>query len=215
VTHDEVVGDAPADDDEVAPPAGARVVLLSQRTGLTHEATVQEWTSSPGGLDVTVRLTVDPEVAGQLADQRLWVTVAAHGRPLTVLRGVARLSGPGELSMTGIAPVVRERRRSAARAKTGARVRLRSTRRGEQLLDAVDLSRHAVRVALTEAEQVTLGERVAVRLDLGDGDLVSTDGVVARVEAADGYAVLRFDRLPRDQAGRIDRYVLLRLARSG
>jgi hypothetical protein len=27
--------------------------------------------------------------------------------------------------------------------------------------------------------------------------------------------VVRFDRMPREQAGRIDRYVLLRLARSG
>jgi hypothetical protein len=94
-------------------------------------------------------------------------------------------------------------------------VRLRSTGRGERLLDAVDLSRDAVRVGLVDSGQVALGERVAVRLDLGDGDLVSADGVVVRVDAADGYAVVRFDRLPREQAGRIDRYVLLRLARSG
>lgn len=201
--------------DDLVPPAGAGVVLLSRRTGLAHEATVREWRSSPGGLDVTVRLTVAPDVAELLADQRLWVTVAGHGRRLTVLGGVARLAGPGELSMTGISPVVRERRRSAPRAPTGARVRLGSTGRGERLLEAVDLSRDAVRVALADAGQVTVGEHVAVRVDLGDGDLVSTDGVVVRVDAADGYAVVRFDRLPRDQAGRIDRYVLLRLARSG
>jgi hypothetical protein len=209
------VTDDPVTDDLVVPPAGAGVVLLSRRTGLAHEATVREWRSSPGGLDVTVRLTVAPDVAELLADQRLWLTVAGHGRRLTVLSGVARLAGPGELSMTGISPVVRERRRSAPRAPTGARVRLGSTGRGERLLDAVDLSRDAVRVALADAGQVTVGEHVAVRVDLGDGDLVSTDGVVVRVEAADGYAVVRFDRLPRDQAGRIDRYVLLRLARSG
>jgi len=207
--------DDPVPDDAVTPPTGTPVVLLSQRTGLAHDATVQQWRGSPGGLDVTVRLTVDPEVAERLADHRLWVTLAGHGRRLTVLSGVARLAGPGELSMTGISPVVRERRRSAPRAQTGARVRLRSTGRGERLLDAVDLSRDAVRVGLVDAGQVALGEHVAVRLDLGDGDVVSADGVVVRVEAADGYAVVRFDRLPREQAGRIDRYVLLRLARSG
>jgi hypothetical protein len=207
--------DDPVADDPVAPPGGTRVVLLSQRTGQAHDATVQQWRGSPGGLDVTVLLMVDPEVAERLADQRLWVTVAGHGRRLTVLSGLARLAGPGQLSMTGISPVVRERRRSAPRAPTGARVRLRSTGRGERLLDAVDLSRDAVRVGLVDSGQVALGERVAVRLDLGDGDLVSADGVVVRVEAADGYAVVRFDRLPREQAGRIDRYVLLRLARSG
>ena len=207
--------DGPVDDGSGAPPAGTPVVLLSQRTGLAHDATVQQWRGSPGGLDVTVRLRVAPEVAEQLADQRLWVSLASHGRRLTVLSGVARLAGPGELSMTGISPVVRERRRSAPRTQTGARVRLRSTGRGERLLDAVDLSRDAVRVGLADAGQVTLGEHVAVRLDLGDGDLVSADGVVVRVEAADGYAVVRFDRLRREQAGRIDRYVLLRLARSG
>ena len=203
------------DDAPVAPPSGTRVVLLSQRTGLTYDATVEQWRGSPGGLDVTVRLTVAPEVAEHLADQRLWVSLAGHGRRLTVLSGVARLSGPGVLSMTGISPVVRERRRSAPRTQTGARVRLRSTGRGERLLDAVDLSRDAVRVRLADGVQVTLGEQVAMRLDLGDGDLVSADGVVVRVEGADGYAVVRFDRLPREQAGRIDRYVLLRLARSG
>ena len=206
---------AGTDDAGVTPPAGTSVVLLSQRTGLAHEATVQQWRGSPGGLDVTVRLTVTPDVAERLADQRLWVTVAGHGRRLTVLSGVARLAGPGELSMTGISPVVRERRRSAPRSQIGARVRLRSTGRGERLLDAVDLSRDAVRVGLADGSQVTLGERVAVRLDLDDGDVVSADGVVVRVEATDGYAVVRFDRLPREQAGRIDRYVLLRLARSG
>jgi hypothetical protein len=198
--------DDPVADDPVAPPGGTRVVLLSQRTGQAHDATVQQWRGSPGGLDVTVLLMVDPEVAERLADQRLWVTVAGHGRRLTVLSGLARLAGPGQLSMTGISPVVRERRRSAPRAPTG---------RGERLLDAVDLSRDAVRVGLVDSGQVALGERVAVRLDLGDGDLVSADGVVVRVDAADGYAVVRFDRLPREQAGRIDRYVLLRLARSG
>ena len=202
------------DDARVAPPAGTPVVLLSQRTGLAHDATVQQWHGSPGGLDVTVRLTVDREVAERLADQRLWVSLAGHGRRLTVLSGVARLTGPGELSMAGISPVVRERRRSAPRTQTGARVRLGSTGRGERLLDAVDLSRDAVRVELADGVPVTLGEHVAVRLDLGDGDLVSADGVVVRVEG-DGYAVVRFDRLPREQAGRIDRYVLLRLARSG
>ena len=199
----------------MTPPVGAPVVLLSQRTGLAHDATVQQWRGSPSGLDVTVRLRVEPDVAEQLADQRLWVSVAGHGRRLTVLSGVARLAGPGELSMTGISPVVRERRRSAPRTQTGARVRLRSTGRSERLLDAVDLSRDAVRVGLADGGQVTLGEHVAVRLDLGDGDLVHADGVVVRVEAADGYAVVRFDRLPREQAGRIDRFVLLRLARSG
>jgi hypothetical protein len=203
------------DDAPVAPPAGTSVVLLSQRTGLAHDAMVRQWRGSPGGLDVTVLLAVDPDVAERLADQRLWVTLAGHGRRLTVLSGVARLAGPGELSMTGIPPVVRERRRGAPRTQTGARVRLRSTGRGERLLDAVDLSRDAVRVGLADAGQLALGEHVAVRVELGDGDLVSADGVVVRVEEADGYAVVRFDRLPRDQAGRIDRYVLLRLARSG
>ncbi|HET9944099.1 MAG TPA: PilZ domain-containing protein [Actinomycetes bacterium] len=204
----------PGADRPLAPPVGAQVVLLSQRTGLAHDATVEQWRSSPTGMDVTVQLSVAPDVAERLADQRIWVTVAGHGRRLTVLSGVARLAGPGELSMTGISPVVRERRRSASRAQIGARVRLRSTGRGERLLDAIDLSRDAVRVALVDAE-VTVGEHVAVRLDLDDGDVVSSDGVVVRVEAADGYAVVRFDRLPREQAGRIDRYVLFRLARSG
>ena len=205
----------PADDVLVIPPVGAAVSVLSQRTGLAHDATVREWRASLGGLDVTVRVELDPEVAAQLADQRVWLTVAGHGRRLTVFSGVARAAGPGQLLMTGISPVVRERRRSAPRAASGARVRLGSTGRGERLLDAVDLSRDAVRVALDGPVQVTVGELVAVRVDLGEGELVSAEGEVVRVDEGAGYAVVRFVRLAPEQAGRIDRHVLLRLARGG
>jgi hypothetical protein len=195
------------------PAVGAAVTLLSQRTGLPHDATVLAWHVHRDGLDVTALVAVDAAVAAELADQRLWVTVAGHGRPLTVFSGVARVAAPGQLSMTGISPVVRERRRGAPRTPTSVRVRLRSSGRGERLLDALDLGRDAVRVAIDAPGQVLEGERVQVRVDLGDGDLVSADGEVVRVDEPAGYAVVRFVRLPRDQAGRIDRYVLFRLAR--
>lgn len=201
------------DDLAVSPAVGAAVILLSQRTGLPHDATVLGWQVSRDGLDVTARVEVEVAVAAELADQRLWVTVADHGRRLTVFSGVARVAAPGQLSMTGISPVVRERRRSAPRTPVNARVRLRSTGRAERLLDAVDLGRDAVRLAIDTPEQVTVGEQVEVRVDLGDGDLVTADGEVVRVDEAAGYAVVRFVRLAREQAGRIDRYVLLRLAR--
>ena len=85
------------DDAPVAPPSGTRVVLLSQRTGLTYDATVEQWRGSPGGLDVTVRLTVAAEVAEHLADQRLWVSLASPGRDFRDITGTlsrARMATP-------------------------------------------------------------------------------------------------------------------------
>ena len=209
--------------------AGSPVMILSQTTGTSYEATVRDWEVGHDGLTVAATLRVASSVAEELADHRVWVKVAgtddgkvsgaepvdgaADSRGVTVFGGIAHWSGSDVVAITGVAPLVRERRRQSPRASSGAEVTLSSPQHTVvQKLRAVDLCREAVRVALAEG-RLELGEHVAVRVDLGNGDLVPARGEVTRIDRTHGYAVVRFDGLDANQGARIDRYVLFRLAR--
>lgn len=192
-------------------PEGTAVTVLSQLSGAAFAATVLSWRTGDQGLVVTARLSVDPEVALNLADHRVWVSAPDDNHGVTVFGGIAHSVSSTELDITGVAPVIRERRRRMPRAHAEAQVTLTAQEQTHHGLRAVDLSRDAVRVELAHPHRLSVGEHVEVAVDLGRGEMVPAAGEVTRVDHQDGYAVVRFEGLESEHGDRLDRYVLLRL----
>ena len=198
--------------DEVGvPQAGSRLAVMSQRDGVSFEATVQSWDLSDTGLVVRAVMTVSAEAVVLLADGQVWVSRPAGGdRGVTIFAGVAQPVDSTTLEVTGVVALVREQRRSAPRTATPAGVSVSSTDRIRQMR-AIDLSRGGVRVALGADSDLHLGEHVQLDVQLEDGATVTASGEVTRVDELAGQAVVQFDDLPTATGARIDRFVLLRL----
>ena len=200
------------DADEVGvPQAGSRLAVMSQRDGVSFEATVQSWDLSDTGLVVRAVMTVSAEAVVQLADGQVWVSRPAGGeRGVTIFAGVAQPVDSTTLEVTGVVALVREQRRRAPRTATPAGVSVSSTDRIRQMR-AIDLSRGGVRVALRADSDLHVGEHVQLDVQLEDGATVTASGEVTRVDERAGQAVVQFDDLPTATGARIDRFVLLRL----
>lgn len=196
-----------------APAVGTPVTLLSQTSGRPYQATVAFWDGGEHGLVVRARLEVDPSVVSRLADHRVWVSASPPetGGGVTVYGGVAHPAGESAIDVTGVATILRDRRRRTARSEVDAEVTVRSDGRRPRNLRMIDLSRGGVRVALAKPADLTVGEHVTLDVSLDDGSDVPTSGQVLRVDQDAQHAVVRFDDLSSEQSTRIDRYVLLRL----
>jgi PilZ domain len=206
-----VTSDIDGADEVGVPHAGSRLAVMSQRDGVSFEATVQSWDLSDTGLVVRAVMTVSAEAVVLLADGQVWVSRPASGdRGVTIFAGVAQPVDSTTLEVTGVVALVREQRRSAPRTATPAGVSVSSTDRIRQMR-AIDLSRGGVRVALGADSDLHLGEHVQLDVQLEDGATVTASGEVTRVDELAGQAVVQFDDLPTATGARIDRFVLLRL----
>lgn len=194
-----------------AVPAGTIVTVLSHADGQPVAATVQTWSAGDEGLVISARLTVGAAAVARLADHRVWVSLTHDAPGFTVFGGIAHAAGDDSLDVTGVAPLVREARRTAPRAAATTRVMVTTPSLRTHDLRAVDLGRGGVRVSLQEPAELTAGERVTVEVHLEDGATVLAGGQVARVDEAAGQAVVRFDELANAEGSRLDRFALLRL----
>lgn len=193
------------------PSPGSPVTLLSQNEGVSYDATVRTWDSGETGLVVTTRVDLTPDAVRDLADHRVWVSVPLPDQGFTVFGGIAHPAGESSLEITGVVPLVREQRRRSPRTEATAQVTVAPRDRAPMRLAALDLSRGGVRVVLGDRRDLTLGEHVAIEVQLEDGTAVPATGEVTRVDLHAGHAVVRFERLPSDTGDHIDRYVLFRL----
>lgn len=194
------------------PSPGSPVTVLSQSRGVAHDAIVRTWEAGEAGLVVSTRVDLNPDAMHDLADQRVWVSVPMQEHGMTVFGGIAHTAGESSLDITGVVPLVRERRRQAVRSSPSATVTVSSRQRTPQRMPALDLSRGGVRVVLRGRRELTLGEHVVVDVHFDDGRTVPTTGQVTRIDLHAGHAVVRFDRMPQSHGDQIDRYVLFRLA---
>lgn len=197
------------------PAPGTRVALLSQNDGRPYAATVQTWMDSSTALVVSTRVAADADAVQRLAAQPVWMSIPENDRGFTVFSGVAEPAGATSLDITGVALLLREPRRAAARVPTDATVSILAPDLPSRQLRGVDLGRGGVRVALSEETDLTVGEQVNVDVHLEDGTSVPATGRVTRVDEQIGQAVVRFDDLAADPAAQINRYVLLQLTHSG
>lgn len=195
------------------PSAGDPVTLLSHSTGLLYPATVTSWDGGEHGLVVRTRLHVEPEAVELLADHRVWVSALPDDvhDGVTVYTGVAHPAGASAVDVTGVATILRDRRRRTPRSEVDTAVSVRSGRGTPLSLRTIDLSRGGMRVSLPKPTSLTVGEHLDLDVTLDDGADLPATGEVLRVDEASGQAVVRFDDLPDDQGTLIDRLVLGRL----
>jgi PilZ domain len=199
-------------ENDAPPAAGTPVSLLSHNDGRPFAATVQTWMNSDSALVVIARVAAETDAVRELADQRVWMTVPENQRGFTVFSGLAQPADATSLDITGVALLVHEPRRDAARALTTAQVSISAQDRSPRQLRGVDLARGGVRVALTSLTELLLGDQVTLDVHLEDGMSVPATGQVIRVDEQVREAVVRFDELPTDLGTHIDRYVLLQMA---
>ena len=195
------------------PSSGSSVLLVSHADGVAHPAVVVSWEARDDGLVITAALEVAPEVARHLADHRVWVSLPAQERGVSVFGGVARAVSATRVLVTGVVPVVRETRRrqprlGAANAPASVTVRVRAGG-AVRRLRAADLSRDAVRVEASGELGLAAGDHVGFEVELGTGEVVTGDGTVTRVDGR--HVVVHFDGLEPGGGQRIERHVLLRL----
>ncbi len=195
---------------------GRPVSLLGPNRGSAHPGTVRSWDVGEAGLVVTSTIAVDDAALDDLAGRRVWLSTLPSTEDeegVTVFAAVAQASRAGELSLTGVAHMVQDARRKAARALESRPVALETTAHIRSNLRTIDLSRGGVRVATTPDVHLVAGEHVHVDLILDDGATVPAEGEVTRVYEATGEAVVCFVDVAADDADRIDRHVLSRIAR--
>jgi hypothetical protein len=200
-----------SDDEDDTPTVGTPVIVLSMDDGPPYPATVQSWVGTNRGLVVRARVTVAASAMRRLAEHPVWVSVPEHGPGFTVFSGVAHRAEDTALDITGAVTLVREHRRQYLRGPAAGSLSIAAADQAPRQLQAVDLSRGGVRVALRGPTDLDLGEQVTVEVHLEDGAAICARGTVTRVDADAGHAVVRFDDLPSEHGGRIDRYVLLQL----
>jgi hypothetical protein len=194
-----------------APPAGTRVALLNQDDGRAYAATVETWIDSSAALVVSTRVAAGEDAVRQLADRRVWMSIPETDRGFTVFSGVAQPASVTSLDIIGVALLLAEPRRQAARAPASTTVTIVGHDQDARRLRGVDLAQGGVRVALNTATDLVLGDQVTVDVHLEDGTLIPATGQVTRLDEQVGQAVVRFDELPSEQATQINRYVLLQL----
>jgi hypothetical protein len=202
-----------SDDRAGVPAVGTPATLLSLETDAHYHATVASWVGTDAGLVISARLTVTIEEAETLAGQRVLVSVREKPSGFTVFSGLARPDQSATLDISGIATLIRERRRADLRGLAKGHVRISTDGRPVPGLQAVDLSRSGVRVSLATPSALRLGNHVVVEVNLGYGAPFMANGEVTRVDDNAGHAVVRFDDLSAEDGTLIDRFVLLQLPR--
>lgn len=188
------------------PAVGSRVsVMATTAPARVAAGSVRSWARSRSGLVVTAAVGVSRAACAALDGTTVWVSArTAGGGDLVVLAATATALPPDGLALVGVADLVLETRRAAARARLAGDVTLRlpGLRAGDRLWSAslVDLSRDGCRLRLDG--RPPLSEDDAVRLDvrLRDGQRLRVPGRVLRSDPGRGEVVVVFDGL--DTAGR-------------
>ena len=191
--------------------AGTLIMLLDQHEGGPVSARVETWSAADGGMVMSTRLTLGASDAARLAGRRVWVSVTDDGPGYSVFGGIARAAGDTTLDVTGIAPLVREARRTTPRAEHRDTVTVTVPGMRPRHLRAVDLSRGGVRVSMEDRAGLTAGEQVLVEMALEAGSPVQAQGEVSRINTGTGEAVVRFQNLDAAAGTRLDRFLLRRI----
>jgi hypothetical protein len=172
---------------------------------------VTHWLGGSAGVIATIGVRAAPEVAAVCAGQRLWLSGhAALTGELIVLEVIAREASKhvdSTLTLTGVLPLARERRRDSVRAATRHPVTLTfddgTTAHGV----AADLSRSGCLIALNEADLLRpVGTAARLDIELADNESFSLAGAIVRVESATGEVALHFQPTEIDLAP-VDRVV--------
>jgi hypothetical protein len=191
---------------------GSEVTLLpvELETGLLA-GEVTHWLGGAAGVIATIGVRTTADVAALCAGQRLWLSGhAALTGELIVLEVIAREASrhvDTTLTMTGVLPLARERRRDAVRAATRHPVRLTfddgTTARGI----AADLSRSGCLIALNEADLLRpIGTAARLEIELPGNESFSLEGAIVRVAGSTGEVAVHFQPSNIDLAP-VDRVV--------
>jgi hypothetical protein len=168
---------------------GSAVALLpvELETGLLA-GEVTHWLGDAAGVIATIGVRTTADVAAVCAGQRLWLSghAALTGEliVLEVIAGEASQHVETALTMTGVLPLARERRRDAVRASTRHPMRLTfddgTTTRGI----AANLSRSGCLVTLNEADLLRpIGTKTRLEIKLPSNETFSLEGAIVRIVA--------------------------------
>lgn len=194
------------------PRTGTAAMLLDLGNERRYPATIASWVGTEVGLVLSARLDVTAEAAKALAGRQVLVSVRERPTGYTLFSGLARADQGSTLDISGVATLVRERRRRDPRGAAAGRVVVSTHGQPMAGVEVIDLSCRGVRVSLPRASDLHLGDVVMVEVDLGDGPPMSAHGEVSRVDESTGQAVLRFADLTVEDELLIDRFVLLQTA---
>jgi hypothetical protein len=172
---------------------------------------VTHWLGGAAGVVATIGVRTTADVAAVCAGQRLWLSGHAElTGELIVLEVIAREASrhvDTTLTMTGVLPLARERRRDAVRAAMRHPVRLTfndgTTARGI----AADLSRSGCLIALNEADLFRpIGTAARLEIELPGNESFSLEGAIVRVVGSAGEVAVHFQPSDIDLAP-VDRVV--------
>lgn len=200
--------------DPELPARGSRVSLMPTSAPVRLAVgTLDDWVPSPTGLGVTASVRLPARDAGALDGSDVWVSArTARARCLVVLSALAALRPSGRLSLTGVADLVRESRRSGPRARLGGAVTLTlaGAPAAERLWTGglVDLSRNGCRVRMDGRPALLTGSPVRLDLRLHDGRMLRAGGTVLRTDAPHSEVVVEFGDLAPADVRRLDFEVL-------
>jgi hypothetical protein len=180
---------------------------------------VTHWLGGSAGVIATIGVRTTADVAAACAGQRLWLSGhAALTGELIVLEVIAREASKRvdtTLTLTGVLPLARERRRDSVRAATRHPVRLTFDDGIIAHGVAVDLSRSGCLVALNEADLLRpVGSTATLDIELPDTENFSLTGAIVRVEGATGEVAVHFAPSDIDLAP-VDRVVYATVKRDG
>jgi hypothetical protein len=190
--------------------SGVTLLPVELESGLLA-GEVTHWLGGAAGVVATIGVRTTADVAAVCAGQRLWLSGhAALTGELIVLEVIAREASrhvDTTLTMTGVLPLARERRRDAVRASTRHPVRLTFNDGSTAHGIAVDLSRSGCLIALNEADLLRpVGTTARLEIELPDNESFSFVGAIVRIAGSSGEVAVHFQPMNIDLAA-VDRVV--------
>ncbi|HTC70502.1 MAG TPA: PilZ domain-containing protein [Acidothermaceae bacterium] len=191
---------------------GSAVTLLPvELDGGLLAGEVTHWLGGPAGVVATIGVRTTADVAAVCAGQRLWLSGhAGLTGELIVLEVIAREASrhvDTTLTMTGVLPLARERRRDAVRAATRHPVRLTFNDGTSARGIAADLSRSGCLIALNEIDLLRpIGTAARLEIELPGNESFSLEGAIVRVVGSTGEVAVHFQPSDIDLAP-VDRVV--------
>jgi hypothetical protein len=158
---------------------------------------VTHWLGGAAGVVATIGVRTTADVAAVCAGQRVWLSGhAGLTGELIVLEVIAREASrhvDTTLTMTGVLPLARERRRDAVRAVTRHPVRLTFNDGTSARGIAADLSRSGCLIALNEIDLLRpIGTAARLEIELPDNESFSFEGAIVRVVGSTGEVAVHF-----------------------
>jgi hypothetical protein len=158
---------------------------------------ISHWLGGAAGLVATIGVHTSSSVAALCAGERLWLSGYEAARAeLVVFEVVAQLPtryADTSLTLTGVLPIARERRRRAVRAPSRHPIRLTFADGTSAEGVAVDLSRTGCRISLNRSDLVgPVGTSADLELELPGGEKLALGGDIVRVEGLTRELALHF-----------------------